>query len=169
MTRVIRKQLTINTSIKQAWALWTEASHVEKWFAPKALIEPFVGGRYELYFVPGNLSYKNTEGCRILKFVPEEELTLTWKGPHQFAELMNQCSYQTTITIRMKKMTDFTTCIKIFHDGFKEEPEWDAAYDWHELTWSGILNQLQNELENPVYLLGYSQFPTFKATVSCAG
>lgn len=169
MTRVVRKQLTVNASLEQTWALWTEASQVEKWFAPKAVIEPTIGGRYELYFVPGNSAHKNTEGCHILQYLPQEELTITWKGPNQFKDLMNQPSSQTTVTIRMKKMSEFTTCVKVFHEGFKEDEEWDAAYDWHDLIWAGVLNQLQNELEKPQYLLGYSQFPTYKTTVSCAG
>lgn len=169
MTRVICKQLQINASLEHTWALWTDASQVEKWFAPKAFIDPSLGGRYELFFVSGNSLYRNTEGCRILRFLPQEELTVTWKGPNQFTDLMNQPSYQTTVTIRMKKMSDSTTCVKIFHDGFREEEVWDAAYDWHDLAWAGILNRLQNELEKPEYSLGYSQFPTYKKTVSCAG
>lgn len=169
MTRVIYKQLTVGRSLEETWSLWTEASHMIKWLAPKVEVEPLLGGRYELFFVPGNLSYKNTAGCQILKFDPLKELSITWKAPNKFSSLMNEPYFKTSITVRLKRMSDTETCIKVFHDGFLEDASWDAAYDWHDLAWSGLLNQLVNTLDQPEWLLGYSQYPEYKQTVSCAG
>lgn len=169
MTRVIKKQITLNAPIEQAWFLWTQSDQVEKWFAPKAVIEPVLGGRYELYFVPGNMANKNTVGCQVLTISPNQSLTVSWKGPSQFSVLMNDPFPTTTLTIRFKKLSDTTTCVKLYHEGFGADVVWDAAYDWHDLVWAGVLKQLQDALDQPECLLGFTHFPDYKQTASCVG
>lgn len=162
MTRVIYHQLSITADVARVWELWTVPAEVEKWFAPIAHIDPIVGGRYELFFVPGNLPNKNTAGCHIVHMTPGQELTFTWKGPKQFSNLMNAPVPQTTVNVRFKQNHDGTTCVKLFHKGFGDDTTWDYAYDWHELVWAGVLNQLQAAVERSEWLLGFSNMPQQK-------
>ena len=170
MTRIVHHQLSISAPLAEVWTLWTDAKEVIKWFAPVANVEPVVGGKYELFFMPSNLPNKNTSGCHIVHMIPEQELTFTWKGPNQFTELMNTPRPQTLVTVRFKQNPNGSTCVKLFHRGFQEDSSWDYAYDWHELAWAGILNQLQTHVEKSTdYLLGYTPNVETKLTVSCAG
>lgn len=169
MTRVIYHQLSVPAPLERVWELWTVASEVEKWFAPIARIEPKIGGQYELFFVPSNLQNKNTEGCHIVHMTPQKDLTFTWKGPSQFAELMNAPVPQTTVNLRFKQNLDGTTCVKLFHRGFGDDESWDYAYDWHQLAWAGVLNHLYTKTKKSDLLLGFSPEESQIKTVSCVG
>lgn len=40
-----------------------------------------------------------------------------------------------------------TTEVKVNHTGWKNGEEWDQAYKWYEMAWSGVLSSLKSSLE----------------------
>ncbi|MFO1445417.1 SRPBCC domain-containing protein [Bacillus sp. Bva_UNVM-123] len=144
---IIKKEILIESPLNLVWYAWTISERVSEWFAPETFIEPKVGGAYELYFVPGNKTGMNTKGCKVTKIVEQDELHFTWKGPDQFANMMNQEDQLTLVKVRFNKNDYNSTKVTIEHTGFKDADNWTDAIDWHNMAWAGVLSSLKSSLE----------------------
>jgi uncharacterized protein YndB with AHSA1/START domain len=145
--KAIIKEVTIHAPADLVWYAWTLPERVSEWFAPEAVIELREGGSYELYFIPGNRTSMNTRGCKITKLIPKKELQFTWKGPDQFAALMNNEEELTMVNVSFKSIDDHSTKVMIEHTGLKDNEDWMEAYNWHESAWSDVLDSLKSALE----------------------
>lgn len=143
----LNREITINAPIDLVWHAWTLPERVSEWFASETVIVPKVGGAYELYFIPGNKASMNTKGCQITKLVEQKELHFTWKGPDQFASMMNEDDSLTLVKVHFSEIDNNTTKVSIEHVGFKDEDNWSEALKWHEMAWTGVLSSLKSELE----------------------
>ncbi|WP_370873474.1 SRPBCC family protein [Peribacillus cavernae] len=123
------------------------SDRVSEWFAPEAVVEPKEGGPFELYFEPGNTTGMNTKGCKITKLVDEKELQFTWKGPDQFADIMNMDNELTIVKVSFEEVDHETTKVIVEHTGFKSDENWSDAFKWHQMAWSGVLDSLKSVLE----------------------
>lgn len=79
--RTILLEATVDASPEEVFRLWTTEDGIRKFFAPKAVIEPRLGGRFEMIFDPerdpeGNDS--GTKGARILRFERGRALSFEW-------------------------------------------------------------------------------------------
>lgn len=146
--RAVSIETTVHIPLNLVWHAWTISERVAEWFAPETVIEATLGGAYELYFVPGNKTGMNTKGCKIKKLVPKKELQFTWKGPDQFADLMNTEGHLTTVSVSFEALSDDTTHVSVYHSGFKQDQAWEEAYKWHQMAWSGVLSSLKSALES---------------------
>ena len=54
MDKAIVKQVTIPTTLEQAWRCWTTKQGLESFFAPSCSIELWPGGLFEVHFFPDN-------------------------------------------------------------------------------------------------------------------
>jgi uncharacterized protein YndB with AHSA1/START domain len=144
--KVLSKDVVINAPLSLVWHAWTISDRVSKWFASDAFVEPKEGGAFELYFEPGNTTGMCTKGCKIEKFVPQQEVNFQWKGPDQFDDLMNKGEL-TLVKVSFKEIDEITTEVQVNHTGWKSGEEWDQAYKWHEMAWSGVLSSLKSSLE----------------------
>ncbi|RDU38000.1 SRPBCC domain-containing protein [Neobacillus piezotolerans] len=137
----------MNASLDLVWYAWTLPDRVSAWFAAETVIEPRTGGAYELYFIPGNREAMNTKGCKITKLVDKNELHFTWKGPDQFAAIMNNEDNLTVVKVSLEEIGPETTKITVEHIGFKAEAQWAEALEWHKMAWSGVLGSLKSAIE----------------------
>lgn len=145
--KTIIKEATIYSPLEFVWYAWTISERVSEWFAPEAAIEAREGGKYELYFVPGNKTGMNTRGCKVTKLKNEEELLFTWKGPDQFESIMNNEDDLTIVSVSFKPIDETATNVLVKHSGFKDHEEWAEAIKWHEMAWAGVLDSLKSALE----------------------
>lgn len=145
--KAIIKEITINVPLQLVWYAWTISDRVAEWFAPETVVEAKIGGAYELYFVPGNREGMNTNGCKITKLINEKELHFTWKGPDQFATLMNDENELTTVKVCFATIDSDSTKVIVEHVGFKDSEDWTEALNWHQMAWSGVLDSLKSALE----------------------
>lgn len=143
----INKEITINASIDLVWYAWTISERVSEWFASEAIIHPKVGGAYELYFMPGNKTGMNTKGCKITKLDEQNELQFTWKGPDQFASIMNDENSLTLVKVNFSNIDKNITKISVHHSGFDSDENWSEAIKWHDMAWSGVLSSLKSAIE----------------------
>ncbi|MFB5089348.1 SRPBCC domain-containing protein [Psychrobacillus sp. PGGUH221] len=143
----VKKQITIHAPLNLVWFAWTLSDRVSEWFAPETIIEPEVGGAYELYFIPGNKSEMNTKGCKITRLVDYNELHFTWKGPDQFAKIMNNENTLTIVKVNLKTNDNNSTTVSLEHTGFKTDENWSEALNWHDMAWTGVLSSLKSALE----------------------
>ncbi|MER2263180.1 MAG: SRPBCC domain-containing protein [Psychrobacillus sp.] len=143
----INKEITIHAPIDLVWYAWTISERVSEWFASEAIINPKVGGAYELYFIPGNKTGMNTKGCKITNLDEQSELHFTWKGPDQFASVMNDENSLTLVKVVFLNLDNNITKISLHHFGFGTHENWSEAIKWHDMAWSGVLSSLKSALE----------------------
>ncbi|MEK3733864.1 MULTISPECIES: SRPBCC family protein [Paenibacillus] len=144
---VITQETHIQADISLVWRAWTEADRIKEWFAPAAVIEPWQGGRFELYFNPANPSSMSTSGCTILKAEEPHLLIFEWKGPDPFAETMNHSGQLTSVEVGLEPQQDGTR-VTLRHDGWKDSADWLAARKWHVEAWKDMLTSLKSRMES---------------------
>ncbi|NYV68337.1 SRPBCC family protein [Bacillus sp. Gen3] len=144
--RQLTHEVSIDAPLDLVWHAWTISSRVSEWFAPETVIEPEIGGAYELYFVPGNKEGMNTKGCKVLHLAHQKELHFSWKGPDQFNEVMNN-NELTVVKVSFQTIDEDKTSVKVIHDGFKDTNEWSEAFQWHQMAWVQVLNSLKAAIE----------------------
>lgn len=139
--------IDVLSSNELVWAAWTIADRVKLWFAPDANVEAKLGGAFELFFIPGNHEQMNTKGCKITELVPMERLSFTWKGPDDFAGIMNNENSLTVVTVTLMNENKQTK-VTIEHAGWGEGEEWEKAYQWHVMAWNQVASSLKSSIES---------------------
>lgn len=146
MVKTIQSEGIIAAERDLVWLAWTENDRITKWFAPAATIDAQEGGAFELFFVPSNREIMNTKGCTFLQVEPKKRLSFTWKGPDDFADLMNREDSLTQVTVTFEERDDQTSVV-VQHSGWGEGEDWDKAYAWHQMAWKQVLGSLQAAFE----------------------
>lgn len=85
MDKIIHCKVRLNCSQQQSFEMFTKNSNVQTWLAENACIEPYVGGKYELFWDVDNKKTNSTLGCKITAIENNKLLCFEWKGPVQFA------------------------------------------------------------------------------------
>lgn len=136
----------ILSTLELVWWAWTRSDRIVQWFAPEAHIEPRLGGAFELFFNPANREQMGTKGCLITHFEPQERLGFTWKGPDDFAALMNHDEALTYVLVSMAE-SEGKTRVVVEHYGWMEGEEWEKARAWHQMAWTHALASLKSAIE----------------------
>ena len=143
---MIKKETSIQAEAELVWKAWTEPERITQWFAPEADIEAFPGGKFELYFIPGNKDSMSTKGCKVLRAEPNSLLEFQWKAPDNFA-FMNHGNL-TTVSVLLESRTENAVSLTLEHRGWMPGQEWEEAQAWHEKAWDEMLSNLKSKLEN---------------------
>jgi len=122
--------------------MFTVNAHLEKWLTKVADVEPKLGGKYELFWNPEDMTNDSTIGCKILAFQPSNFLAFEWKGPRQFKHFMNDASPLTHVVVCFIPCHDGTE-IHLLHTGWRNTPEWEEARKWFDRAWTMVLTELQ--------------------------
>jgi uncharacterized protein YndB with AHSA1/START domain len=102
------------------------------WLCQVAEVEPWVGGKYELFWDPADRSDNNTAGCRITAFAPGELLAFDWRGPQVLA--MNDWDPLTHVVVSFVA-TDAGTRVHLVHSGWPATATGQEARAWFERAW----------------------------------
>jgi uncharacterized protein YndB with AHSA1/START domain len=148
----LRMGASIAAPIDLVWWAWTETERITEWFAPAANIVAVDGGAFELFFDPADHIRMSTIGCVITAIESMERLVFTWKGPDQFAQLMNEPVPATSVEVIFQQ-DNGNTCVQIVHSGWGDGDDWNEAREWHNKAWEGILQSLVSGLESGKGLL----------------
>jgi len=143
----IRFDVMVGAPIEDVWRAWTDEDTITGWFSPEANIEPRLGGAYELFFDPRDHDRMSTKGCVITEFEPTDRLVFGWKGPDQYAGLMNDPDSLTHVRVAFRE-DEGGTQVSLEHGGWGEGDEWAEAREWHRRAWEGVLNQLESFLSH---------------------
>lgn len=139
-------EIEIAASKELVWLAWTQRERIIQWFAPEAYLEPRLGGAYELYFTPENHDVMGTKGCIVTLWEPQERLGFTWKGPDDFAAVMNHQDALTYVLVSLSEAQGFTRVV-VEHFGWGETEEWEQARTWHQGAWAQALGSLKKAME----------------------
>ncbi len=148
MDKIIHCKVRLNCSRQQSFEMFTKNSNVQTWLANSADIEPYVGGKYELFWDTDNKKINSTIDCKITAFEINKLLCFEWKGPEQFSHFMNIADPLTHVSVLFipDYENDNITEIHLIHTGWKSDENWEKARSWFEAVWINALDNLKNKV-----------------------
>jgi uncharacterized protein YndB with AHSA1/START domain len=139
--RILCKEILIPARQNQVWDAWTTSEGAMTFFSPKALVELFVSGRYEIYFYPNApQGSRGSEDCRVLSYLPKEMLSFSWNAPVEFGELRSK---HTIVVLRFEQTDPGTVKVFLWHHGWGKGEQWDKLFDYFDRAWSHVLGNLK--------------------------
>jgi uncharacterized protein YndB with AHSA1/START domain len=143
--RSIDLDVTIDAPIADVWQSWTTREGIIRFFAPDAVIEPRVGGLFEIHIDPtAPPGDKGADGMRYLALDAPRFLSFTWNAPPSLPVARQQ---RTVVMMRLTPVTDKRTRVDFRHVGWGEGGEWDKAYQYFNRAWPRVLANLQQSHE----------------------
>lgn len=143
--RAINATVTVTAPIAEVWNAWATQQGVKTFFAPDAVVEPKVGGLYEMhmnpYAAPGE---KGADGMRILALQSPIMLSFTWNAPPHLPEARKQ---RTFVVVRLAANGERETIVNLHHTGWGSGGEWDKAYDYFAKAWPSVLANLKKRFD----------------------
>ena len=138
----INREIIIDAPIDKVFSDVSDQDELTNWFPDIAELEKKEGGRVSFRFLKSdrnNLDRDHEMNGKIIKFIPNKELSYTW----QF-ENMPEFSNETVVTWRFESVSKNKTKVTLKHSGFSEN---DAQkYKEHSQGWTWFVNRLGNYL-----------------------
>jgi uncharacterized protein YndB with AHSA1/START domain len=147
--RAINASVIVKASVADVYKTFTTTAGVKTFFAPDAVVEPVVGGLFEMHMnplaAPGD---KGGDGMRFLALQENKMISFTWNAPPSLPEARKQ---RTMVIVRFVEKGDKETEVKLHHVGWGDGGEWDKTYDYFARAWPNVLNNLKKRFdEGPV-------------------
>ncbi len=151
MEKIIKIKEELECDISTAFKLFTINDLLESWLTEKAEVDSKVGGKYELFWEPGNRENNSTIGCKITGIEKNRYISFDWKGPVQFQSFMNTADPLTHVIVFFSHNKDPNkTNIHLFHTGWRKEKEWQNAHNYFENAWAKALQALKEKINNSI-------------------
>ncbi len=147
MNKVIHETVKLPCDAARAFEMFTVNGELEKWLVVKADVETRVGGKYELFWNPAEPEFDSTVGCRVTALEPGKLLAFEWKGPKQYADLMNECDPLTHVTVAFVPSEGGGTEVHLVHAGWRDTPQWEEAREWFVGNWERSFKALEELAE----------------------
>jgi uncharacterized protein YndB with AHSA1/START domain len=143
--RSIDKQVDVAASLDQAWEAWTTREGITSFFAPDAMIEPRVGGAFQIYMDPlAAPGMKGADDMRFMAVQPKKMISFDWNAPPHLPEARAQRSF---VVVRFEPLGENMTRITLHHTGWGDGGEWDKSYAYFDRAWGGVLGNLKKRFE----------------------
>ncbi|NPD88868.1 MAG: SRPBCC domain-containing protein [Asgard group archaeon] len=142
MDKIIYHSIVLECVTHTAFEYFTDNKLLEEWLTKEADVEPEVGGKYELFWVPEDKENDSTIGCKILALQHDKFLSFEWKGPKMYKHFMNNVRPLTNVVVTFIPI-DGGTEIHLLHTGWRDSPEWEEARLWFENQWELSFASLQ--------------------------
>jgi uncharacterized protein YndB with AHSA1/START domain len=147
MDPIIVQTATLNTTPDKAFRMFTENELLENWLTVKADVEPEPGGKYELFWEPGDPENNSTIGCKVLAVDNPGFINFEWKGPKQFKHFMNDVQPLTNVTVTFIPLENETRVkVTLIHTGWRDSAEWEEARQYFINAWNGAFRKLEEML-----------------------
>jgi uncharacterized protein YndB with AHSA1/START domain len=144
--RAIDKEVVVAAPVDQVWATWTTREGIRSFFAPEAVVEPRVGGLFEMQFDPGAApGDRGADGMRFMALQPPRMLSFEWNAPPSLPAARAQ---RTFVVVRLVPVDDKTTRVTLHHTGWGDGGEWDRAYSYFDRAWGGVLGNLKKRFDS---------------------
>lgn len=143
MNKIIHCKANLKCNVETAFSMFINNQEVVKWLTEESAIEQRVGGKYELFWDKENRNNNSTLGCKITAFELNRLLCFTWKGPAQYADVMNTADPLTHVCVTFFQINENETEIHLVHSGWGESDKWEQALLWFERVWNQSFNFLE--------------------------
>jgi uncharacterized protein YndB with AHSA1/START domain len=140
--RVIHVTAQVSVQPARAFEYFTKADLLTAWLTAAAEVEPKIGGKYELFWEPGDRENNSTIGCRVTALQAEQFIAFQWRSPKQFKAFANGADPLTHVVVAFVP-EGAGTRIHLIHTGWRSSPEWEEARIWQERAWSGAIKELE--------------------------
>jgi uncharacterized protein YndB with AHSA1/START domain/uncharacterized protein YciI len=139
--KIMRKEVTVDTSLDNAWHAWTTSDGVNSFFARESEIKLAISGPYEIYFrLDSATGLRGSEDCRVLSFLPKQMLSFEWNAPPEFGELRNK---RTQVILLFESIGPNQTQVIFSHLGWGKGDDWGKLYDYFDQAWSYVLDNFK--------------------------
>jgi uncharacterized protein YndB with AHSA1/START domain len=145
MEEIIHLSMHLPCSPRHAFEMFTKKSFLESWLAPLAETEPWVGGRYELFWEPDDRENNSTLGCQITAIVPDQFLSFDWRSPKQFKHFANNVDPLTHVVVFFIPSHERTN-VHLIHSGWRSSAEWKEAREWQSQAWQLAFQALEKQI-----------------------
>jgi len=137
----------VPASVDEVWELFTTAKGLSSFYAREAIIDPKVGGLFELHVFPENPpGRRGIEGHQVLAIEPKHRLVLSWIVP---AAIRSKIGPQTTIQeITLVPIGLNETRVRLRQFGFGESSGWSGAKEYFELRSRDVVFNIKERVEN---------------------
>lgn len=144
--RAIDKEIVVPANVDAAWAAWTTREGIISFFAPDAVVDPRVGGAFQIHINPlAEPGMKGADDMRFLALQPKKMLSFDWNAPPSLPEARQQ---RTFVLVRLTPIDDKSTRVAIHHTGWGDGGEWDKAYAYFDRAWGNVLINLRKRFES---------------------
>lgn len=142
----VKQEIIIDTSIEKVFRAITDADQLTRWFPDVTILEPKEGGDVLFTFLKDKsdkldkhlhkLDKDYHVVGKIIKIVPNKELSYTWKHKDipDFPE--------TIVSWQLERLEVNKTKVILTHTGFKDKDK--KEYNSHTEGWSWFLVRLKN-------------------------
>lgn len=145
MDPIITQTAILNTTAEEAFRMFTENELLESWLTVKADVEPVRGGKYELFWRPGDPENNSTIGCKVLAVDAPRIINFEWKGPKQYKHFMNDVQPLTNVTVMFTSLKEGTK-VTLVHTGWRASVEWEEARQYFVNAWNGAFRKLEKNV-----------------------
>ena len=140
-------QVTIPLPIPMIYAGLIDPAHLTQWLAASAVVEPKVGGRYELTF--DDEPQFSSRG-HVTRMTPDVDIGFSWTGPSAFDALINRPEAATEVYVRLQESPEGID-VTLEHVGWKSGDAWEEARSWHFHFWDERLRRFKEHLVRAAY------------------
>ncbi len=134
--RTIQLQIFTRVSPKRTFKAISDPKHLKRWLLDGATLSLRRGGRYSFTWDRGP-----THTGKVLEFVPEKRIVLTWQWPGQEEVLVTRLKLE----IAPKNAG---TVVKLTHSGFPKQDRWVDLYGGAIQGWQYFLMNLKSVLDH---------------------
>jgi len=138
----INQLLPINKD--QARKYFLEPEYLKGWLCHDAIVNPCVGGAYELFWDLEDRQHNSTIGCK-LTTCTSDYISFSWKGPIQFEDIMSHEPLTHVVVMFHEK--DDQTQVTLLHSGWGSGELWDQAQSYFSNAWQGAFKILEQLLK----------------------
>lgn len=139
----IEKQRVIDQPLDVVWWKWSTSEGLRTFFGYDNKIELVPEGAYEIYFHEDNPEgLRGSEECKVISFIPNQNIIFTWNSPPHF-DKVRKSHHKTIVEIALKAVSDDQTEVKITHSNWPQDVNWDDVFDYFDIAWDIVLNNLE--------------------------
>lgn len=137
----------INATPDHIFWQWTTTEGLKSFFSDDNLIDLRIGGEFEIYFLTENpYGTKGSEGCKILSYTPNRQLTFSWNAPPILPDMRNADHY-TWVVVDIEPLDDKSSKVVLTHSGWPSAGSWQPMYDYFDKAWGMVLASLKESNE----------------------
>jgi uncharacterized protein YndB with AHSA1/START domain len=140
-------QVTIPLPIPMIYQGFVDPAHLTKWLANEAIVEPKVGGKFQLVF-EGDPPFRSPG--KVTHYTADVDIGFTWYAPPSFTALMNEPEPKTHVYVRLQESPEGID-VTLEHVGWRRGDEWEEARSWHFHFWDERLQRLKEHLIRVAY------------------
>lgn len=157
--RTIELSVVAEGTPAEIFDLWASPAGISRFFAPAAVIDPAVGGRYWMIFAPAIDSEgasQGTKGAHVLVWDPPRRLSFEWATfvttrvegvahpPVVTAEERYARPYPVWVDLLFEPAPGSTrkTTVRLWCRGFETGAKWDEALRYFHRNWALTLGRL---------------------------